>query len=482
MFASPRRILTPALPADHGRAGRARRRARGRHAQRGAEPIAGRGPQRCAEPVRRLRCRRRRARREGRPPEPRGLHARAGRAPDQLPGARAEIPAAAGARRTATVANPIDNLAALVDTRTWTTGGGNTFPGAIAPWGEVQWSPDTVPDRSAGGGYSYGDTSITGYSLTHVSGPGCGAGGDIPMLPMTGALPDGNPNDVTTAFSNDHEIAQAGYYSAESNQPDTITSEFTATRTAPWAASPIRRPNQAGLLIKLHDSQNGEFAPSTADVVSDHEISGSETSGHFCGEASTTVRSRSTPRTSTSCSTSRSPRRSSTAATARRTPSTSPSTPRRTSRGAGEGRSVLRQRRERRARLAAGEPAWNFAAVKAAAQQDWNDLLGRMQISGGTYDRTQMFYSLLYKDFVEPNIVSDVNGQFMGADMQVHTVPRARTTSTACTPAGTSTIRCRSCRRCSTRRPRAIRRSRSSTTTRRTRSSSSGATTTRTTT
>ncbi len=38
------------------------------------------------------------------------------------------------------------NLAAFVDTRTWTTGGGNTFPGAIAPWGEVQWSPDTVPE------------------------------------------------------------------------------------------------------------------------------------------------------------------------------------------------------------------------------------------------------------------------------------------------------------------------------------------------
>ena len=44
------------------------------------------------------------------------------------------------------------------------------------------------------------------------------------MLPITGALPSGDPNDVTTAFTNDGEVAQAGYYSAQSNQPDTITS------------------------------------------------------------------------------------------------------------------------------------------------------------------------------------------------------------------------------------------------------------------
>ena len=93
----------------------------------------------------------------------------------------------------------------------------------------VQWSPDTLPNRNAGGGYNFGDTTLDGYSLTHVSGPGCGAGGDVPILPMTGALPAGDPNNVTTPFSNTGEVAQAGYYSAQSNQPNTITSQFTAT-------------------------------------------------------------------------------------------------------------------------------------------------------------------------------------------------------------------------------------------------------------
>ncbi|HEY3629341.1 MAG TPA: hypothetical protein VGL21_00525, partial [Jatrophihabitantaceae bacterium] len=145
--------------------------------------------------------------------------------PGEVP--TAKLPAAA--RNKAQTSPTVTAPATTVDTRTWTTGGGNTFPGAEAPFGMVQWSPDTVPNRNAGGGYNFGDTSITGYSLTHISGPGCGAGGDVPILPVTGALPSGNPNSVTTKFTNTGEIAQAGYYSAQTNQPDTITSEFTAT-------------------------------------------------------------------------------------------------------------------------------------------------------------------------------------------------------------------------------------------------------------
>jgi putative alpha-1,2-mannosidase len=47
------------------------------------------------------------------------------------------------------------------------------FPGAVVPFGMVQWSPDTVPNAGgSGGGYSYGDSSTNGLSLTHVSGTG----------------------------------------------------------------------------------------------------------------------------------------------------------------------------------------------------------------------------------------------------------------------------------------------------------------------
>jgi predicted alpha-1,2-mannosidase len=335
---------------------------------------------------------------------------------------RAKMPA--GANNTSTLNQPVTDLASLVDTRTWTTGGGNTFPGAEVPFGMTQWSPDTMPNRSAGGGYSFGDTSITGYSLTHISGPGCGAAEDVPMLPMTGALPSGDPNALTTSFSNDNEIAQAGYYSAQSNQPDTITSEFTATAHTSMGRFTYPAGSQAGFLIKLHDSQNGEYAPSTATVVNDHEITGSETSGHFCGEGVNDGQRQeytvhfdivfdhpfaATPQIVNGSDS---------------TPSAVFASFDTSSSQTIEAKVATSYVSDANAQLdvQTENPGWDFAAVKTAAQQQWNDLLGEIQISGGEYAQTQEFYSLLYKDFMQPNISSDVNGQYMGADMKTHTV------------------------------------------------------------
>src|SRR4051812_28030928 len=309
----------------------------------------------------------------------------------------------AGARNTKQVDQPIKDVAALVDTRTWTSGGGNTFPGAIVPFGMTQWSPDTSPNRNAGGGYNFGDTKTLGYSLTHVSGPGCGAGEDVPMLPMTGDLPSGNPNDLTTAFSNDNEVAQAGYYSAQSNQPNTITSQFTATPHSAMAKFTYPSGQPAGFLIKLQDSQNGQFAPSTATVVNDHEVQGSETSGHFCGERTNSGQQQiytvhfditfDQPFTAQTIPGQNGPDAVYlTFANA-------------TTVQAKLGISYVSDANAQ-ANWQAENAGWDFAAVKTAAQKEWNDLLGRVQVSGGDFAHVQMFYSLLYKDFVQPNIMS----------------------------------------------------------------------------
>src|SRR5215469_13580418 len=85
------------------------------------------------------------------------------------------------------IAGAASDPAALVNPFIGTTNRGNTFPGADAPFGMVQWSPDTT-SRPDGGGYSYNDSAITGFSLTHMSGPGCHAEGDVPVLPTTGAV------------------------------------------------------------------------------------------------------------------------------------------------------------------------------------------------------------------------------------------------------------------------------------------------------
>jgi len=337
---------------------------------------------------------------------------------------KAQLPA--GAKDTTVLSQPVSNLADLVDTRTWTTDGGNTFPGADAPFGMVQWSPDTLPDRNAGGGYGFTDTTLDGYSLTHLSGPGCGAAGDVPILPVVGALPAGtDPNNVTTAFSHTNEVAQAGYYSAQSNgTTDPVTSEFTATTHSSMGRFTFPSTTSAGFDIKLQGSQTTDTAD-TAQIVGDDEISGSVTTGDFCGESVNDSQSQlytvyfdivfDQPFTSSQVITE----------SGQKSPSAVYVSFNTTSNPVVQAKVGISYVSTADAQLnwITENPNWDFSATKAAAQSSWNKLLGKIQVSGGTYDKTQEFYSLLYKDFLQPNVTSDVNGQFMGADEKVHTVP-----------------------------------------------------------
>src|SRR5580693_8552299 len=116
-----------------------------------------------------------------------------------LPG----LPAGGSGAGAAVVTDP----AAAVNPFIGTANDGNDFPGADAPFGMLQWSPDTV-SRPEGGGYAYGDSAISGFSLTHLSGPGCRGAGDIPILPTVGAV----DASATDSFSHAAESASAGYY------------------------------------------------------------------------------------------------------------------------------------------------------------------------------------------------------------------------------------------------------------------------------
>ena len=119
---------------------------------------------------------------------------------------------------------------ALVNPMIGTEGMGHTFPGACAPFGIVQLSPetDTIPQNINGryqgkvyeycAGYQHTDNTIVGFSHTHLSGTGHSDLGDIMLMPQTGALmlnpgtkdnPDGG---YRQRFSHDTEKATPGYY------------------------------------------------------------------------------------------------------------------------------------------------------------------------------------------------------------------------------------------------------------------------------
>ncbi|MCU1686645.1 MAG: alpha,2-mannosidase [Amycolatopsis sp.] len=334
----------------------------------------------------------------------------------------------------ANAATLVSDPASVVNPFVGTSNAADDFPGADAPFGMVQWSPDT-PHRPDGGGYEYNDSSITGFSLTHLSGPGCGADGDIPILPTVGAVNTG----ATDSFSHANESANAGYYSVKTDNG--VHTELTATTRSGMAKFTFPATTQANLVFKLNGSQNGDSATSW-QVVNNSEVSGSVTSGHFCGAGFTytayfdivfdhpfakngTAAATATPKAMVD--------KMHGAVPAARTVA-----PNAAAAGPNSGyvtfdttASQVVQAKvglsyvsvaNAQANRTAENSGWDFGAVQQSTHNAWNSMLGRIQIGGGTTAQQQVFYTALYHSLLHPNVFSDTNGQYPGFDNQVHTV------------------------------------------------------------
>ncbi len=112
-----------------------------------------------------------------------------------------------------------NRLTSYVNPLVGTDGHGHTYPGAILPHGMVQVSPDTRLDGWDGcSGYHYSDDTIYGFSHTHLSGTGCSDYGDLLIMPFTleqwgYQTPDTLCRyDYCSPFSHKNEKAEPGYY------------------------------------------------------------------------------------------------------------------------------------------------------------------------------------------------------------------------------------------------------------------------------
>jgi predicted alpha-1,2-mannosidase len=322
--------------------------------------------------------------------------------------------ARAAVHTAALVADPASTVNSLV----MTTGGGNDFPGADSPFGMVQWSPDSPNgSRNSGGGYDYGATATRGFSLTHMSGPGCGAMGDLPVLPLTGGLPSGDPGLATESIDHGSEVGNAGYYTVKTGSTP-VKTELTTTAHTGIARFTYPATTQADVLLKLLDSQNGSSG-TNAQIVGTNEVTGSVTSGNFCGgggyytmhfdmvfDQSFTASQIITESGQAGPNSVFLTFNTSSNQTVQ----------------AKVGISFV-SAANASANLAAEQSGFNFGSVQTAAHNAWNSQLGKIQIAGGTASQQQLFYTSLYHALLHPNTVTDVNGQYMGFDNAVHTAP-----------------------------------------------------------
>jgi predicted alpha-1,2-mannosidase len=129
-----------------------------------------------------------------------------------------------------------DDLTTLVNPLAGSLGPGFVTVGAGVPFGMVTPGAATI---TRGGddpvnyvGYSYQDSLIRGFALTHFSGAGIRIGGELPMMPTTGAVRSSDPDQFASPFSHATEIARPGYYAATLGRYDTRAELTATTRTA----------------------------------------------------------------------------------------------------------------------------------------------------------------------------------------------------------------------------------------------------------
>lgn len=329
---------------------------------------------------------------------------------------------------------------------------GHTYPGATAPFGAVQLSPDTdtISYELNGkykkdvykycAGYRYEDKTIVGFSHTHFSGTGHSDLGDFLVMPTVGKLQMNpgtaqNPDSgFRSRFSHEEEIAQAGYYSV--NLKDyKIKAELTATTRTGFHQYTFPKSNDAHIILDLMSgiyNYDDKTVWTYVRVVNDTLITGyRQTNGWARTRTVYFAMSFSKPFKNYG---------------------------RKDFDGAQVYRGFWRkfnqnenfpeiagkkirmhfdfdteENEQIQIKLALSPvsqsnalenmqteiPGWDFEAVKNQTQADWNKELNKIQIEASENDKTN-FYTSLYHSFINPTTYMDVNGEYKGLDQEVH--------------------------------------------------------------
>ena len=307
-----------------------------------------------------------------------------------------------------------------------TGGHGHTYPGAVVPNGMIQPSPDTrIYQWDACSGYYYNDSTINGFSHTHLSGTGCGDYGDVLLMPTVGKQDyqamgsKSQQMAYASAFSHQNEMAQPGYYSVVLDRYN-VKAELTATKRAAIHRYTFPQSDESGFILDLDYSlQRQKNEEMELEVISDTEICGRKKTVYWAFDQYINFYAKfSKPFTYTMVTDSMvldegGPLLSTAKVLLHFNTK------------AGEevyvkvGISAVDIDGARK-NVEAEIPEWDFNGVRKAARASWNDYLAKIDIDTDDKDQKTMFYTALYHTGVQPNLFTDVDGRYLGMDLKAH--------------------------------------------------------------
>lgn len=298
---------------------------------------------------------------------------------------------------------------------------GNTYPGAQVPFGMVQLSPDNgLPGWDRISGYFYPDSTIAGFSHTHLSGTGAGDLYDISFMPVTRPYKEAPaPLGIYSSFSHNEEAASAGYYRVLLKDYN-INVELTATErcgiqryTFPKAKSSV--------FLNLKKAMNWDFTTdSYIEVLDSVTIRGYRFSDGWAKDQHVYFKTRfSKPfvacHMDTTAINTKEKGRIGTAYIARFDFNTEKDEEILvTTAISGVSMDGAAQN------LQAEAPKNDFDLYHRQAVANWNKQLSKIEVKSPVTDDLVNFYTAMYHSMLAPTIYSDVDNSYYGPDKKAH--------------------------------------------------------------
>ena len=280
--------------------------------------------------------------------------------------------------------------------------GGATQPAAVVPFGMVQIGPDT--DRPETSGYNFANKSIKGFSLTHMSGPGCRNSGEVAFMPVTGNKSWPGPTENT--FIKANESAAPGYYQVRFDNGTQV--ELTASERTGMAKFDFQSSDSVGVVFNT--GINGSF-PTTGNIVftGPRSLKGEVKGGGFCNSRGSYMVYFAVKFDRDFLSTDFSKNLGKVSFADSGSPLTMT-----------VGISYV-SAENAELNLNAEAPDFNFEALRKSAFTKWDRALSTVRVNEtAPVSQKRIFYSALYHSLLHPNLGSDVDGSYMGMDFKIH--------------------------------------------------------------
>ncbi len=297
-----------------------------------------------------------------------------------------------------------------------TGGHGHTFPGATVPYGMVQLSPDTRIDGSwdGCGGYHYDDSTIYGFSHTHLNGTGVSDFGDIMLMPTIGE-PSFDNKVYSSTFSHKNEKASAGFYAVKLDKHN-IDVRLTSSTRVGFHEYTFNTPGNANIILDLN--HRDKLLEGRIRIIDNKTIEVLRRSEAWARDQYVYARIEfNVPLTIN---------KEKTRYKSENKIYEGVELALSFSKEVKKGEKILVKvslspTSYEGTKLNSTEiPHWDFEKAKTAAQALWNKELSKIEITETNKDKLAIFYTALYHTMMQPNIAEDLDGKYRGRDNQIH--------------------------------------------------------------